>query len=129
MRRSLQAVIAIADPIRKGCPARIPSPKKSPALTYAKGRLLARLGYYGESNLAFLNVEHSVSGVPLCEDCLPLGKEKDLLSLTDRREEFPQVEVALLGRYDVSRAVRHFGYLGVVWDTKAILLLCPIPYR
>jgi len=30
MRRSVQAVIAVADPMREGCPARLPSPKKSP---------------------------------------------------------------------------------------------------
>jgi hypothetical protein len=39
---------------------------------------------------------------------LRLGKGNDLLPLADIRKELPWVEVALIGRHDVSRAVRHF---------------------
>jgi hypothetical protein len=52
--------------------------------------------------------EERVSRVPLGEDCSRLGKGQDFFPLTDCRKEFLWVEVVLLDRYDVSRAVGHF---------------------
>src|SRR5579862_5448160 len=77
-------------------------------IQYANRRFLASLGHDGESNLAVLNVEDRVSCLALSEDRLCLAKGEYFPPFADGRKEFPWVESALLGRYDVSRAERHF---------------------
>jgi hypothetical protein len=73
--------------------------EKLPGIQYADGCFPATLGYDRESHLAFLNVEHCISRIPLCEDCLFLGKGHDFPTLADRGKELPWVEVTLfLGR-------------------------------
>jgi hypothetical protein len=67
------SVIAVADPMRKGCPARPPSPKKSPGPKYPYRRFLANLGYLSESNLALLDVTDCICRVSLREDGQFLG--------------------------------------------------------
>src|SRR5712671_5623724 len=67
---------------------------------YSHGCFLANLGYDSELNLAFLDVEDCVSRVPLCEDCLFLGKSHNFPTLADSGKEFPWVEVVFfLGRH------------------------------
>ena len=56
--------------------------------------LFAVLGYDGESNPAFLDIEHRVSRVPLREDYLFLRKGHDFPTLADGGKEFLRVEVA-----------------------------------
>src|SRR4029077_11420576 len=54
MRMTEQLVIAAAELIRRGCPVRQPSPKKSPLVQNADGGFLPALRYDGESYLPFL---------------------------------------------------------------------------
>ena len=51
------------------------------------------VGHDSESNLAFLDVEHGVSRVPLREDCLFPGKGHDFPTLADGGKELLRVEV------------------------------------
>jgi hypothetical protein len=80
--RISQSVIAVADPMRNGCPARAFSP-----VQYTQGCFLAIFGYNRESDLAFLDIEDCVSRISLREDCLLLGIGGDFATFADGGEE------------------------------------------
>src|ERR1022692_2326538 len=93
---SSQSVIAIADPMRRGCPARPPSPQKSPGFSMGYRSFLAFFRDDGESHLALLDVEDCVSRVPLREDCLFPGNQHNFPTPTDGGKEPLRVEIAFL---------------------------------
>src|SRR5580692_672345 len=100
MRSSSQSVIALADPIRKCCPASTPSPKKSPWLNIPRVASL-HLRHHREPNLTFLDIKHFIGYVSLRKDRLLLRKRHHFPALADRGKKFLRVELAIgLGRHD-----------------------------
>jgi hypothetical protein len=78
---------------------------------YANGCLLAIAGYYGEFDLASLDIKHCVGGIALREDYLLLAKMQGSSALANSREEGVRVETMSLlshlsGKIKVSRKTR-----------------------
>jgi len=65
--------MALEEPMRKDCPARVPSPKNSPRLGFP-GLLPACLGNDGEPHFAMLNVKDRIGRVALAKMVCFLAK-------------------------------------------------------
>ena len=65
--------------MRKSCPASAPSPRKFSVTHDADRRFLAGLGYYGEPDLAFLNIKDRIRRVALREYRLLFREQRELV--------------------------------------------------
>src|ERR1700730_3057095 len=75
-----------------------PFTEKISLAQYADGGFLAGLGYDSEPHFALLDIENSVSRIPLCEDPLLLGNSQALPALANGREEGAGIEPSVLLR-------------------------------
>ena len=67
-------------------------PEKIAGIQYRYRGLLALIRDYGEFDLSFLDVKHSVAGIPLSEDRVLLGERQNLPALADGCQEVVGVE-------------------------------------
>ena len=95
IRKMVESVIAVAEPMRSGCPARQPSPKEVPLTQNSDCCFLACLRDHGEFYPAGLDIKHRIGGIPLSEDSLfPLEKQRFPV-LSDGREKCLGIENAV----------------------------------
>src|SRR4029450_11797952 len=90
--RSRVETSAVALPMRNDCPARHPSPKKSPGTHHADYGFFAGGGDHGEPDRAFLDVEDGVCGIALREDPLLALELHDSSRRPRRAQESLEVE-------------------------------------
>jgi hypothetical protein len=74
IRITEQSAIVVAEHTRRGCPARQPSPKKSPSFRIPVGGFPPARGYNSESYPPFLNVKNCVGQVALTKNRLLFDK-------------------------------------------------------
>jgi hypothetical protein len=82
--------------MRTACPANEPSPKKFPSPKMPMVASLPTLDTTVSPNLSFLNIENSVSRIPLREDAPFLDNSQALSPRTNGREENSRVKATVL---------------------------------
>jgi len=92
IRTIVDASSAVAVAMHASCPTRQPSPKKLPVLQNPDDGFFPLLRDHGELDPARLDIEDSISRVPLRNDNLPLEGHQHGFPLADLSEKVLGVE-------------------------------------